>query len=62
MGRTVFVVTGSTESGDEYVFVFDTRPTREFMEAFFAKEMPEEWEAECIQGWVITEEAVRHGP
>ncbi|MER8640968.1 hypothetical protein [Mesorhizobium sp. M1252] len=55
----VWAVTGSTESGDEFVYLFQEQPTNESLALFFAEEQPEEWEAECIQGWVISHEEVR---
>ncbi|MBT1154399.1 hypothetical protein J1C56_02215 [Aminobacter anthyllidis] len=55
----VFVVTGWTESGDEFVYVFAEEPTKESLNAFFADEMPYEWRNECIQRWSISEEEVR---
>lgn len=55
----VWVVTGRTESGDDFVFVFGEKPTDEEMEWVFAAEMPDDWEADCITGWNTDEEFVR---
>ncbi|PBB68157.1 hypothetical protein CK228_13695 [Mesorhizobium sp. WSM4312] len=55
----VWVVTGRSESGDEFVYVFKEKPTGESLELFFAEEQPEEWEAGCIQSWHIDHEVVR---
>ena len=55
----VWVTTGSTESGDEWVMVWGHEPTDAEIEAACAAEMPDEWEAECIQGWRTYKESVR---
>jgi hypothetical protein len=51
----VYAVTGRTESGDEYVFVFSSRPSQEEIDAAYERDMPEEWEAGCVGGGTISE-------
>jgi hypothetical protein len=59
MTEYVWTVTGMTESGDDFVFVYGHEPTDEELEAMFAVEMPDDWEAECIPGWKVEKERVR---
>ncbi len=43
-GKKVVVVTGHSESGDDYgPWVFEQRPSEEFMEAFLREEAPGEF-------------------
>lgn len=55
----VWTVTGRTESGDEFVYLFQEQPTDESLALFFAEEQPEEWEYGCIQSWRVSHEEVR---
>lgn len=57
---TVWVVTGSTESGDDWRMVFAQKPTDEriIAECMADPWLRDEYEAECIQGWHVNEEPV----
>ena len=59
-GLRVWVVNGTTESGDDWMVVFEKRPTDEDIELYIKSSdwLREEWEAECIQGWSVSEEEV----
>ena len=55
---TVYVVEGKTESSDYYRYVFNKRPTQEYVTKFLAKQMPEEWEYMGEFGFRIYREEV----
>ena len=57
---SVYVVSGRTESGDDWCLVFKKEPTDEMIKEAISKDpwLSEEWEAECIQGWDISLEKV----
>lgn len=59
-GLRVWVVNGMTESGDDWMFVFEKRPTDEEIELTIKNNdwLREEWEAECIQCWNVSEEEI----
>ncbi len=51
----VYVLTGSTESGDEIgPYVWHKEPTQVDILWLFQRDMLEELEAECLQNWRIT--------
>lgn len=56
----VYVVYGMTESGDDWMLVFNERPTeaRILLEIDDDAWLSGEYEAGCIQGWNISEEIV----
>lgn len=56
----VYVVAGTTESGDEWSMVFGHSPTaEEIIEAIDRDPwLSEEREAGCIQGWIVDEHEV----
>ena len=61
MGKMIWVVHGSTESGDEYIFAFEDKPTEEEIEAVFSEQMTLDWEDDYIpaQSWTLTETELR---
>lgn len=56
----IWVVYGTTESGDDWRMVFKNRPTEDqiLLEIESDDWLREEYEAECIQGWRIEQESV----
>jgi hypothetical protein len=58
---SVWVVYGTTESGDDWRIIFRSKPSEEDLKSAIMEDdwLREEWDAECIQGWVICEETVR---
>jgi hypothetical protein len=54
MGNTIFVLTGHTESGDAIgPYAWLTEPTEEQVMAVFVRDIPEEVEAGCCDGWSV---------
>lgn len=53
--QTVWVVSGRTESGDDWALVFGTEPTKQMIEAAIQEDtwLRDEWREDCIQGWTI---------
>ncbi|MCC5780555.1 hypothetical protein H7H48_15950 [Nitratireductor sp. B36] len=60
MSKTVWVVYGTTESGDDWMFVLDSKPSdKDIKERIEATDwIREEWDAGCIQGWTVDEHEV----
>lgn len=60
MDKTVWVVSGTTESGDDWVLLFNSRPSNDIIEKCIMADdwLREEWEADCIQGWCVIEQKV----
>jgi hypothetical protein len=61
--KYVWIVSGTTESGDDWQLAFDTEPSEaRIIEVLMATPgLQEEYEAECIQGWSVNKEAVLSG-
>lgn len=57
----VWVVYGTTESGDDWRFVFASNPSKDdILSAIKGDDwLREEWDAECIQGWCKEKSEVR---
>lgn len=57
---TVWLVYGTTESGDDWQMIFKNKPTEERILSEINSDdwLREEYEAECIQGWRVEEESV----
>ena len=51
----IYVLNLTTESGDDYVWAFQTKPTIRQVDALFAQQLPEEWETDSCQSWSIEE-------
>jgi hypothetical protein len=56
----VWLVSGTTESGDDWFLVFKNEPTTFDIERQIRSDnwLREEYEADCIQGWNVTLERV----
>lgn len=61
MQNEVYVVSGRTESGDDWLLVFKDRPTEDMIHLAIEEDdwLREEYEAECIQGWSVDKASVR---
>jgi hypothetical protein len=54
MSRTIFVLTGQTDSGDDIgPYAWSTEPTEEQVLAVFVRDIPEEVEAGCCDWWRV---------
>ena len=51
----IFLVYGMIESGDDWQLAYMNKPTDSVIAQDIALALPEDWEAECIQGWRIIE-------
>ncbi len=56
----VWIVTGTTESGDDWRLVFKNQPSDDDIVNQLRADpwLLEEFEAECINGWDINEETI----
>jgi hypothetical protein len=56
MIKSIFVLTGRTESGDDIgPYAWATNPTEEQIMTVFMRDMPEEVEAECCDNYDVEE-------
>lgn len=55
MKKLVYVLGLTTESGDEYVWVFNHAPTQDEVHGVFRRDIPEEYEAYTCSSWGVEE-------
>jgi hypothetical protein len=54
--KTIFVLTGRTESGDDIgPYAWPTKPTEDQILKVFMRDIPEEVEAECCDDYSVEE-------